>query len=185
MNNDPFLRKTFEDLLAALHQTDIPFHVVGGFAVVAHGEYRLTNDLDILIPPLSKNQISELVELLEPNFVVAKDSVEDAVMRRRMFNVIGKETVYKVDFHIGEGIEGELERSEYKEIIPGISMPVASRRDLILSKLIWIKKGSNKSRQDVYFMLRRSSQDELMDVEQMSERLGLKDILESVKRQEF
>jgi hypothetical protein len=40
--------------------------------------------------------------------------------------------------------------------MPGLTLPVASRPDLVLSKLIWISKGSHKSRRDLrQIMLRR------------------------------
>ncbi len=61
----------------------------------------------------------------------------------------------KVDFHVGEAITGELNRSQTEEILSGVVVPIVSKEDAILSKLIWIHKGSHKSRHDVKSMLRR------------------------------
>jgi hypothetical protein len=41
--------ESFEAIVRALHQAEVPFIVVGGIAVNAHGYGRLTNDVDIVI----------------------------------------------------------------------------------------------------------------------------------------
>jgi hypothetical protein len=50
-------------LLRALHERDIEYIVVGGFAVTAHGFTRVTKDLDIVPSPAPEN-LGRLAEML-------------------------------------------------------------------------------------------------------------------------
>src|SRR3954453_19948549 len=64
-----------------------------------------------------------------------------------------RRAMIKIDFHVGEKIPGELQRSTRQELIPGLTIPLVSREDAILSKLLWIQLGSEKSKRDVMKML--------------------------------
>jgi hypothetical protein len=37
-------------LIAALNERDVPYVIIGGFAVIANGYVRSTEDLDVLVP---------------------------------------------------------------------------------------------------------------------------------------
>jgi predicted nucleotidyltransferase len=47
-------------LIAALNEREIPYVIIGGFAVIANGYVRSTEDLDVLVP--STPQTAEAVE---------------------------------------------------------------------------------------------------------------------------
>lgn len=172
-------------LFAALSQTELVYHVTGGFAAMFYGEPRFTYDLDLVIAAHPGAEVNQLVELLSPDFFIQKQAVEDAVRRKSMFQAVHLATNFRTDFHVNHGENGEFERSNIFEIIPGLEVPIISRFDAIMSKLIWIKKGSHRSRQDAFFMLENCTPDELAEVTIEAENLGLTDILESVKRKEF
>jgi len=87
----------------------------------------------------------------------------------------------KIDFHVGEAIPGELDRSISREFFPGISIPFVSKEDAILSKLLWIKKGSHKSRQDVAIMLRTPTPLDREALEQRAISLGVYDLLQELR----
>lgn len=55
----------------------------------------------------------------------------------------------KLDIYPRELILGELQRSEPLELFEGVFVPVVARTDAALSKLIWIAKGSQRSRRDL------------------------------------
>lgn len=44
-----------ERIVAALHEHDVDFVVIGGLAAVAHGSRRMTRDIDIVVRPASAN----------------------------------------------------------------------------------------------------------------------------------
>ena len=86
----------------------------------------------------------------------------------------------KIDFYPRELIPGELERSEMLEVFTGVSLPIVSKVDVVGSKLIWIGKGSHKSRRDDRHIYRRASADECQQIRQLSEQLRLHDLLDEV-----
>lgn len=57
-----------ERLLAALHQHDVSFIVVGGVAATAHGSARLTQDVDIVYPrdPANLERLAAALRPLRP-----------------------------------------------------------------------------------------------------------------------
>jgi len=59
----------------------------------------------------------------------------------------------KADFHVGESVPGELERSREATLFEGLTVRLVSKEDAIISKLLWLQRGSAKSRNDVLGML--------------------------------
>ncbi len=65
-----------------------------------------------------------------------------------LFQLLDKSESLKLDVYPRELIPGELQRSEHLELFEGVMLPVVSQTDAALSKLIWIDKGSQRSRRD-------------------------------------
>lgn len=108
-------------------------------------------------------------------------AIEDAVKHGHIFQALHEETMIKVDFHVGEAIHGELDRSKKEEILAGVIVPLVSKEDAILSKLIWISKGSNKSRHDVKAMLKRRGEVDFDYLNAQAAKLGVDEILRELK----
>ncbi len=60
-----------------------------------------------------------------------------------------------------------------RTILPGLVAPLVCKEDAILSKLLWIKQGSHKSRHDVTMMLCRDEDLDRASLRQQAARLGL------------
>jgi hypothetical protein len=60
----------FKDLIELLNKHKAKYLVIGGYAVGAHAQPRVTNDLDILILPTPKNAAAVFCHDLE-QFLVA------------------------------------------------------------------------------------------------------------------
>lgn len=93
-----------------------------------------------------------------------------------------RELLIKVDFHIGEAIPGELTRSRVIEVAPGLQVRMVSKEDAILSKLLWIKKGSHKSRNDVTMMLRAPPPVDVVYIEKQADALNVADLWQEIKQ---
>ncbi len=178
------LKITLADIIAVLSARQIKFHLTGGIASSFYGEPRFTQDIDIVIRVAVGSQLNGLIEGLSHKFILDHVIVEGAVRRKSLFQVLHEETMIKIDFHIGEAIEGELERSRNEEILTGITVPLVSNEDAILSKLIWIKKGSAKSQQDVQMMLKRNSNIDMDYLRKQAAKLDLEAILNSLTMQQ-
>jgi hypothetical protein len=127
----------------------IPYMVVGSFASSFHGWPRTTHDADIVIDPAPQT-LGRLVEaLLAEGFYVSPAVAEDALRRRRQFNVIHPTTAFKLDLIIRK--ERPFSRQEFERRQPGdvagAAAVLASAEDTILSKLEWAKKAGGSERQ--------------------------------------
>src|SRR5688572_6309302 len=58
------LNEDFRDLLKLLNSKNVRYLLIGGYAVIAHGHPRLTNDLDVVIANDAPN-IKLMLETLE------------------------------------------------------------------------------------------------------------------------
>jgi len=174
------LNTTLLDLVGALSQANVSYHLTGGFASSFYGEPRFTQDIDIVIKISEGTLLDNLILCLSNNFLLDDLAIKDAVKNRRMFQALHEETMIKVDFHVGEAVPGELKRSSIEEILSGLVVPLVSKEDAILSKLLWIKKGSHKSRQDVKMMLLRPEKIDINYLNEQANVLDVSDILREV-----
>lgn len=181
MTDDNDLKQTLSDVAKILSARGISFHLTGGLASSFYGEPRFTQDIDIVVQITVGVFLDELILDLTHDFIVDKSAIEDAVRRRSIFQALHERTMIKVDFHVGEAIEGELGRSKSEEILSGVVVPLVSKEDAILSKLIWITKGSHKSRQDIKMMLRRTGEIDFKYMKDQAIGLGVENLLNELR----
>ncbi len=174
------LKITLADVSAVLLGRQCKFHLTGGLASSFYGEPRFTQDIDIVIKIGLSDSLNQLADDLSRKFIVDRSAIEDAVRRMSIFQALHEVTMIKVDFHVGEAIGGELERSRSEEILAGVVVPMVSVEDALLSKLIWISKGSDKSRHDVKAMLKRC--EKKLDLDYLNQRAALLGVEELLKR---
>ena len=168
---------TIGRVVRILRAQGVPFHLTGGLAAIFYGEPRVTQDIDLVVQlAYQQDSLNALHSALTPEFLIDPAAMEDAVKRKGLFQVLDKETFIKVDFHVGEAVPGELSRSCMVEIDEGFELPMVSREDAILSKLLWIKKGSSRSREDLTAMLRRQDPMNLEYIEHQAKSLSVAEI---------
>jgi len=154
VDNPDDLEITLRKVADALEEAGVRFHLTGGLASSLYGEPRFTQDVDVVIEPCSDSPVSHrLIAALSRRFLLSDEAAREALRTRQMFRAIDSETLIKVDLYTAVCIPGELSRSVRHPISPNLDMPVVSREDAILSKLLWIRRGSEKSRHDVIGML--------------------------------
>jgi hypothetical protein len=165
-----------------LNRQKIQFHLTGGITGVAYGEPRLTQDIDMVIQNAASaaNLESLITELAESEFVFTEAAVREAISNKGMFQLFDTAESLKLDVYPREMIEGELSRSQELEIFESVRLPIASRLDAAISKLIWSSKGSHKSRRDFRQISIRSSETENEKIRAMANKLGLEELLDEV-----
>ena len=150
------LRGTMERILAILQHLGFKFHFTGGAVAAFYGDPRFTQDLDLVIQITAfQPETRMLLNRLSAAYFIHEQAIMEAIAGKGMFQAIDEVSMVKVDFHVGEKIPGELNRTSLREISPGLTAPLVSKEDAILSKLLWIQQGSGKSRHDVIEMLKR------------------------------
>ena len=177
------LKTTIVDVVAILSVNKLEFHLTGGLASSFYGEPRFTQDIDIVVRVSMGSSLERLISDLSKKFIIDGIVAKEEVGRGGLFQALHEETMIKIDFHVGEAIKGELNRSRTEEILPGVKVPLVSKEDAILSKLIWIKKGSHKSRQDIKMMLKRSGAIDSTYLDEQSIMLGVQEILGELRRE--
>jgi hypothetical protein len=178
------LRETMERISSILAELGVKFHFTGGVASAYYGDPRFTQDLDLVIQlTADRPATKELLDRLSSGYLIDKPAAADAIRRKGLFQALDEASMIKVDFHVGEKIPGELQRSTMRELSPGLVAPLVCKEDAILSKLLWIQQGSGKARHDVKVMLMR---DEDLERDRLRERaaaLGLVDLLAEIERE--
>jgi hypothetical protein len=166
-----------------LEESNIPYYVGGGVASINYGEPRLTNDADVVIRILPI-LISRFVKVLENDFVVSADAVQEALARRHAFNIIHIESAFKIDFYPiadDDGMEITAFARRLRVDIGAGEIWMATAEDVILAKLHWFRKGgevSEKQWRDVLGVLKVQGENlDFAYLEQMAARFGLADLL--------
>jgi hypothetical protein len=101
-----------------------------------------------------------------------------------MFQILDIDEALKLDLYPEDAIPGELDRSVVAEVLPGLSLPIASRADAALSKLIWAGKGSHKSRSDLRRILERATPEDKAIVRRGAAERNLQGLLEEILRED-
>jgi hypothetical protein len=175
-------RPTLARLVAVLNRFEIRFHLTGGITAVAYGEPRMTQDLDLVIDydAALRNREALLSALADAGFHLELKSARRAIDTKVMFQILDVDQALKLDLYPERAIPGELDRSVIAEVLPGVALPIASRGDAALSKLIWATKGSHKSRRDLRQILRNASPEESATVRRAATSMGLVDQLDRI-----
>jgi hypothetical protein len=175
-------RETIEFVSTALSELSVRFHVTGGAAANAYGDPRMTQDLDFVVDQAAI--VAVLPRFLDrfgaERFYFDSASVDSAVRAGKQFQILDMQTTTKLDFYPRELIKGELSRSVVVEFLPGLRLPVVSRVDAVLSKLIWISRGSERSRRDLRKLAARLTPLDLESVRNASESMSLRPLLDEV-----
>ncbi|MCA8978021.1 MAG: hypothetical protein KDC98_25065 [Planctomycetes bacterium] len=137
----PFV-EPLRDVVACLDRLAVPFFVAGSVASTMHGEIRTTQDVD-LVAEIEEPLVRPMVESLRDRHYVDEASVLEAVRQRSSCNLIHLATAFKVDQFVRR--ERPFSRSEMarRECVDvgGLSLPMATAEDCVLTKLEWFAKG--------------------------------------------
>jgi hypothetical protein len=175
-------QKTIGKFVAIAVAIDLPFHITGGSISSAYGEPRLTQDIDIVVSPdVVRIRTDDLIaQLACSDFLFTEPVLRQAIQTGNLFQLLDKTESLKPDIYPRELITGELQRSQIMELFAGVFLPVVSRTDAAISKLIWVDKGSQRSRRDVRSIFQSSSEPQQADIRTQAAKVRLSRLLEEV-----
>ena len=153
------IRDTITRVSAALTESTLRYHFTGGIVSSHYGEPRLTADVDVVLvlPNYDAYVIDKLISYLSNDFIVDDESIRASLKEMNGFQVIDRRNYLKVDIHVGERIRGESQRAVQDALYSGVIVPIASREDCVISKLLWYSMGSERSWTDALHVVRRQS----------------------------
>ncbi len=180
MRRDEGFQPTLRKLVSLLDRFGIRFHLTGGIASVAYGEPRLTQDINLVVDAkrLIAVESDFVAALSDAGFVFSEATVHRSIASGGMFQLLEPDEVVKLDIYTRCLIPGELERSVRAEIFPGMSVPLVARTDAALSKLIWISRGSHRSRRDLRWIFAGANPEELATVRVAARDMNLGELLD-------
>lgn len=128
-----------------LQKNKIPYMITGAWSAIFYGRPRASHDIDFVIE-LTKNDLRKAItafKKLPHTFFVQTESIEEAIIRKSMFNVIHSPTALKFDFWILTDEKFDTSRFARKSKVKILNqyMHMASAEDTILQKLKWFEMG--------------------------------------------
>lgn len=143
-------------LSRALESRDLPFMVIGGQAVLVHGQPRLTQDIDVTlgVDPDRLGTVIEIGEELELKPLPRE--VEPFVRETFVLPVFHEATRIRVDFVFSTtAYERQAIERAVRVALGGTQVPFATAEDLILHKLF---AGRPRDREDALGVVRRQAE---------------------------
>jgi hypothetical protein len=189
MQNEP-IEVTLQ-VTAVLEKLGIPYVIGGSLASTLHGMIRTTQDSDI-ITEMRPEHIPPFVETLQNDFFIDEEMIADAIQRNSSFNILHRETMFKVDIFIPRPRpfqQSQLARAERQafELETKLSANFASAEDTILSKLEWYRIGNETSERqwrDILGILKtRAGNLDLEYLKKWATDLNIADLLERAVQQ--
>ena len=128
------------DVSTRFEQGGLAYMLTGSMAMNYYAQPRMTRDIDVVVA-LAADDTDKVVRLFTPDYYVSRDAVSSSIAHESLFNLIHQESVIKVDCIVRKSSPYRLAEFERRQriIIEDFSTWIASKEDLIISKLWWAK----------------------------------------------
>lgn len=149
MQNEP-IEVTLK-VTTVFEKLGVPYLIGGSLASTLYGMVRTTQDADI-VAEMRRQHLRPFLTALQNEFYMDDEMIADAIQRHSSFNIIHRETMFKVDVFIPRPrpfVQSQLTRAQRQafafETDSIISARFASPEDTILAKLEWYRMGGEVS----------------------------------------
>jgi hypothetical protein len=128
------------DLSRKFDQARIAYMLTGSMAMNYYAQPRMTRDIDVVVA-IGTEDVERIAALFRPEYYVSEQSIRESLRNESMFNLIHQESVIKVDCIIRKSSEYRRVEFERRQSISirGFTTFIASKEDLIISKLFWAR----------------------------------------------
>jgi len=176
---------------AVLEHLGVPYLIGGSLASILYGMVRSTQDADI-VAEMQPKHLQPFVCALQEAFYVDDAMIADAIRRRSSFNIIHRETFFKVDIFIPRPrpfVQSQLARAQRHTFAfqTRVSARFASPEDTILAKLEWYRLGgevSDRQWRDILGVLvTRAGELDIAYLQKWAGELQVNDLLERALRE--
>jgi hypothetical protein len=184
MQNEP-VEVTLK-VTAVFEKLGVPYLIGGSLASTLYGMVRTTQDSDI-VAEMRREHLQPFVSTLQDEFYVDEEMIADAIGHNSSFNIIHRETMFKVDVFIPRPrpfLQSQLARAQRQVFAfeTEASAKFASPEDTILSKLEWYRMGgevSERQWRDILGVLKtRAGELDLAYLQKWANELKVDDLLE-------
>ena len=164
----------------------VSYLIGGSLASTLYGMVRTTQDSDI-VAEMRLEHLEPFVSTLQDEFYVDVELIAEAIQRNSSFNIIHRETMFKVDVFIPRPrpfLQSQLARAQRQTFTfeAEVGAKFASPEDTILSKLEWYRmggEGSERQWRDLLGVLKtRAGELDLAYLLKWANELKVSDLLE-------
>lgn len=128
---------TLTDAISLLHAESLPCAVIGGLAVSARGQPRVTADIDMVVATDVEGMLGLLGTLPTTPFEPLFQGVDEVIERAYLPPMRHRQHRIKVDLAVGmSGFERQAVARAKPVQLAGVSVPVVTTEDLILMKTL-------------------------------------------------
>ena len=141
--------RALADLHRVLTTLDLRYAIGGSLASSLAGEARSSLDADVIVE-LTLPTLPAFLTAVDLAFYSFPDRARDAVAAGRSFNIIHKETLFKIDIFVaGHDRLTPLQLQRRRVVVltaaPALSLFFISPEDVVIAKLVWFKKTDETS----------------------------------------
>ncbi|MBA3949450.1 MAG: hypothetical protein H0X44_05825 [Acidobacteria bacterium] len=157
------------DVSAGFRSIAAPWYLFGARAAILYGVARLTADVDVTVRLPDSTTNALLVQALTRHGFTPRVPDADFVTRTRVLPFVHAATGLPLDVVLaGPGLEDQFfDRAVTREIIDGLSVPVASVEDMVVMKVL---AGRPKDHEDIVAMA--AAQGDALDARAVRTTLG-------------
>ena len=164
----------------------VRYLIGGSLASTLYGMVRTTQDSDI-VAEMRLEHLQAFVTALQDEFYMDDEMIADAIQHNSSFNIIHRETLFKVDVFIPRPrpfLQSQLARAQMQTFTfeDEVSAKFASPEDTILSKLEWYRMGgevSDRQWRDILGILKtRAGELDLDYLRKWAHEIKVNDLLE-------
>lgn len=174
-----------EDILklvcSFLNKSKIEYVIVGGFAVIFHGNPRTTMDIDYVIK-LAEKDTPGLVKLLKENgFHASEEEMRAALKEKSHCTVEDKETMFRLDIKgVYNEMDGRVLKNRMKVQLDDVAVYIASPEDTIANKLFFAREQDIRDSLGIY--VRQHGHLNMEYLEAVCKKIGVHDALEDLRK---
>lgn len=177
-----------ERVIGALGEAGVPYMLTGSIVSSLQGEPRATHDVDVVIDVRARDVTRLVATMGAPDLYLDEQAIDEAVLRRSVFNVIQTTSGDKVDFWPLTDEAFDRERFARRRVVEalGLRLWVSAPEDTILMKLRWSKASGGSEKQFVDALRVYEVQAGDLDLHYLREwaaRLDVADLLAELLRQ--
>lgn len=178
MNRQDEQNDVLRDVVTRLDRLKIGYMLTGSMALVHYAIPRTTVDIDMVLA-IRPSDVDRFISAFDGDYYVPHGRVREAVLTRRMFNILNQKTILKVDCVVLK--DNEFQQSVFRRrhrvsYSGDFDVWIITKGDLILSKLLWAKESrSEKQMLDVASLIRNPYDTDY--IESWTQRLGVSQLL--------
>lgn len=178
MNDNVSELGVLEDVVTKLENSGFEYMLTGSMAMNYYAQPRMTRDIDIIVA-LTVNDVRRIKEVFSTDYYIPEEMLEAAIKDATLFNLIHIGSIVKVDIIVRKPDRYRQHEFERRKTvtISGFKTCIASKEDLILSKLNWARDSKSEMQLNDVKNLLATSPD--MDyIKRWAGELGVETLLE-------